>query len=442
MNNQTAIIIYSIVLGIFLVLSFIFSSSDMAYGSVDLLRFDTVKSNKKSYIRGRKLAENYDSTISTILLLNDTVNAGIDSFSTLLGVNVCYLIFTTDLNNGLITASELADLGETWGLIFSLVVLLIKIMFGEIIAKSLGKIFNFKLANVYANMLTFFSYLLLPITFLVSGFGKVITYPVTKNVKDIEINDEDLHEMVDDIVESGQMEEDQGEILHDAIDYTKTEAYEIMTPRVDIVAIDIDDDIDDILNDPNIFRFSRVPVYENTIDNIIGFVKTKTLMFAKISKQDIKLMDILIEPLRYPRSTEINDILKEFKKLKKHFALIMDEYGGVEGILTMEDILEEIVGDIWDEKDDPNALSVEIKENQYIVDGMLNLEDFCSLFNLDYDEIDTEYVTIGGFCIELKDDKFAKVGDILTYKNLTLKILSIDETNKSIEKIMVTINNE
>lgn len=442
MDYSGLIVGYSIALVAFLILSFIFSSSDMAYGSVDILRFKKAiddNPKKKSISRAYNLAENYDSTISTILLLNDTVNAGIDSVATLLGVSICYSVYQASLDNNTITLLEVASKSETWGLIFSMGFLVFKIMFGEIVAKSLGKIYNFKFSILYANILKFFSYLFFPITFFVSNFGKAITYPITKSVKDIEINDDDLHEMVKGIVETGQVDNKQARILHDAIYYTKTEAYEIMTPRVDITAIDIDDDIEKIVSDPNIYKYSRVPVYKDTIDNIIGFVKTKSLIYSKFANMEIKLEDLMFEPLRFPRSTEINDILKVFKKEKEHFALIMDEYGGVEGLLTMEDILEEIVGDIWDEKDDPNAMYVKLSDNKYIVDGMFNLEDFCTLFNINFDELDTEYVTIGGFCIELKDDKFARVGDILHYKNLDMRIISVDK-NQTIEKIMIKVN--
>ncbi len=435
--NNLLIIIYAIALLACLILSFIFSSSDMAYGSVDILRFDNALKNnkKKSVFRAYKLAKDYDSTISTILLLNDTVNAGIDTLATLLGVNICLMVY----QDSTLSVEAINSISENWGLVFSMCVLIFKIMFGEIVAKSLGKIYNFKLSVAYANMLNFFSYLLLPITFIVSSFGKIATYPITHNVDDIKINDDDLHEMVDDIEASGQVDEKQANLLHDTITYTTTEAYEIMTPRVDIYAIDIDDDIDEIISNPNLYHYSRVPVYQDTIDNIIGYVKTKTLMLSKMTNTPVDLRQLLVEPLRFPRSSEINDILKEFKDKKEHFGLIMDEYGGVEGIITMEDILEEIVGDIWDEKDDPNTLYTKINNEKYIVDGMLNLQDFCELFDLNFDELDTEYVTIGGFCVELLDDKFAKVGDLIKYKNLDMKVISLDK-NGSIKKISVKIN--
>ena len=428
MDREYLVIIYSVILIIFFLLSFYFSSSDMAYGSVDILHLESEmnKNNKKGVRYAYFLTKNYDKTISTILLLNDTVNAGLDSISTLLGVNLCYIIIT----------NPSSALAENFGFIASIIALLIKIIFGEIIAKSIGKIYNFKLTILYSKVIRILNYICLPITYLVSNFGAFITYPIRKGVTDIKLNEDDLHEMVDDIEESGVVTEEKANLLHDTITYTHTEAYEIMTPRVNLYAIDIEDDIDEVIEDSNLYKYTRVPVYENTIDNIIGYVKTRTLITYKMNNKSINLKELLNKPLRFPRSTEINDILKVFKKQKQHFALIMDEYGGVEGILTMEDILEELVGEIWDEKDNVETIILERNDGSYIVDGQVNLEDFCKEFGLDYDEIETEYVTIGGFCYELLDDKFAKVGDIMHYKNLEIKVLALDKFG-AIEKLLV-----
>lgn len=431
MNRELLIIIYICVLVIFFLLSFFFSSSDMVYGSVDILHLESElkKNNKKSVKYAYQLTRDYDNTISTILFLNDTINAGIDSVATLLGVNLAYVVLVNPSN----------AITENWGFVASMIALILKIVFGEITAKSIGKIFNFKFSILYSKVINALNYICLPITFLVANFGKLITYPITYGVTDIEISEDDLHEMVDDIKDQGSVDEEKANLLHDTITYTQTEAYEIMTPRVDIYAIDIDDDIDEIMEDPNLFKYSRVPVYEGTIDNIIGFVKTRALMLAKINNVNINLKEILHEPLRFPRSIEINDVLKEFKKKKQHFALIMDEYGGVEGILTLEDILEELVGEIWDEKDDPDTIYTKRNDGTYIVDGKLNLEDFCELFDLDYDKLDTEYVTIGGFCVELLDDKFAKLNDVIEYKNLEMKVIALDK-NGSIDKLLIKVN--
>ena len=431
--NIGLIIGYSVALVVLLFLSFFFSSGDMAYGSVSLIRLEQ---EQKSHPKSKRLrtaltlTENYPNTISTILLMNDTVNAGLDSVSTLLGVALCVEIL----------GPESAD-AETWGFVASLICLVTKIAFTEILAKSFGKIFNLKLVSLYSLPLRILSWISLPITFVVGGAGNLLSKPILSSVKDIEISEDDLHEMVDGIEEQGTVTEDKAEILHETIRYTHTEAYEVMTPRVDVFAIDCEDDLLALSNDPKVYHYSRVPVYRETIDNIIGFIKTRSLMLYKMSGQTPKLSDLLEEPLRFPRSTEINDILKVFKKEKKHFAIIMDEYGGVEGVLTMEDILEEIVGEIWDEKDDPETPYVRRKDGSYIVDGSLTLEDFCDLLHIDFDKTDTEYVTIGGYVVELLDDHFAKVGNEVSFQGCLIKVLAIDK-NGAVEKLLVTPQKE
>ena len=264
---------------------------------------------------------------------------------------------------------------------------------------------------------------------------------VDKTINNIKISEEELHEMVDEIEDSGLVNEEKADILHGTIDYAETEAYEIMTPRVDVYAVEVNEQIDDILKEEETYIYSRIPVYEESVDNILGYVLTKSLVRAKLENNHATLKDLLIPALTFPRSTEINDILIEFKKTHQHFAVILDEYGGVEGVLTMEDILEEIVGEIWDESDDISSPYSKKNDGTYIVDGKMNLEDFCELFDIDYDDIETDYVTIGGFCVELLDDKFASINTIINYKNLTMKVIAIDEKH-TIEKLLVKINKE
>ncbi len=433
MNRIGLIIAYCIVLIVLLFLSFLFSSADMSYGSASLIKLEAIhreNESKKSNFYAYKLSKNYDKTISTILLLNDTVNAGLDSISTLVGVNLCFLVL------GETEAANISS--EVWGLIASFICLFIKITFGEIIAKSIGKIYNYKLCALYSRVLNVLNYVFYPITILVSGFGTLVSYPI-RNVEDIKISEEELHEMVDEIEDSGLVNEEKADILHGTIDYAETEAYEIMTPRVNVLAVDVEEEIDDILKNKDIFTYSRIPVYEESIDNILGYVLTKSLVRAKLENSSVTIRDLIIPALTFPRSTEINDILIEFKRTKQHFAVILDEYGGVEGVLTMEDILEEIVGEIWDESDDISSPYSKKNDGTYIIDGKMNLEDFCELFDLDYDDIETDYVTIGGFCIDLLDDKFASINTEITYKNLTMKVIAIDEKH-TIEKLLVKVN--
>lgn len=427
-KSSLLIVIYSIVIAVLFVFSAFFSSADMAYGSVSELRLESyIKSTgSKRATVALKLSKKYDNTISTILFLNDFVNVGSETIAALLG----YLVFE---HLGL----ENPGLGSFVG---SAIVLGLIIVFGEILPKSVTKPNCFKYAIRYAYVINVFTWIFYPFTFVATKLGKLVTKPFTKQKEKVEITDEELEEMVDVIEKEGVVDKENADILRGTIDYASKEAYEIMTPRVDIFAIDFDEDINELIKDEQLFVHSRIPVYKDTIDNIIGFVTTKDLIRCYLSKE-IPLENILKKPLRFPRSTEINDILKEFKITKIHFAVVIDEYGGVEGIVTMEDILEEIVGEIWDEEDDVDEPINKIGDDSYMVDGSMNLDDFFDQFDINYDEIETDYVTIGGYCIELLDDRFAKVGDVIYFKNLIMKVIAVDETN-TIQKILVKVRPE
>ena len=431
MNREVLLVIYAIVLVIFLCLSFFFSSADMAYGSVDQFRFKSAleKSPKKEkkILRGKELALHYDRTIATILFCNDMVNAGLDSVATLFGVNLCMLLLSDHPN--------VLALSDTWGLVASMVVLVMKITFGEIVPKSISKVINLKLSILYSGVIKFLIYLFTPLTFPIAKLADLLARLFSKNVVDVSIAEDDLHEMVDDIENQGSVDEEKASMLHETIKYTRTEAKEVMTPRVDIIAIDKNDDIEEIIKEGTIFRHSRIPVYENTIDNIIGFITVKSLMAKYLNQEEIDLDELLIEPLRFPQSKEINDIMRIFKKKKRHFAIIMDEYGGVDGILTMEDILEEIVGEIWDERDRPNDPIVERKDHSYIIDGTVTVEDFCDLFEIPFEDVNTDYLTVAGFIVELLGDHFAKVNDILTFEGVQIKVIAIDE-NGAVSRVL------
>ena len=425
MNNVTLNTIYGVLLVVLLAISALCSSADMAYGSVSELRLKAIedgKDAKKAKI-ALKLVQNYDYTISTILFVNDLVNVAAQTIATLL----CYSLFA---NNGMN--------GTTGSLVGSFSMLIIIIIFGEIVPKSLTKNNAFEMSLKYAYLTKFVCIICTPISFLTNCFGKLIMIPIKRSkIEKPDVTDEELEEMVDVIEQEGVVDKENADILRGTIDYASTEAYEIMTPRVDLVAIDVDDSLDEIFKTEDLFIHSRIPVYEDTIDNIIGFITIKDLIRLKLNKtKNASIREILKTPLKFPRSTEINDILQEFKKTKIHFAVVLDEYGGVEGIITMEDILEEIVGEIWDEEDDVDEPVHEINENSFIIDGNMNLSDFFEMFDIDPDEIETEYVTIGGYCIELLDDRFAKINDVIHFKNLTMTVIAIDENN-TIEKLKV-----
>lgn len=408
-------IIVLVAIVVMVAFSAFFSSADMVYSTVDTLRLkkDAEKGSKSAAL-ALKFANEYDKTITTILFSNNLVNIAASSLA-----SISY--FGDILGPSLITV----------------IMFLIIVTFAEIIPKVIGRVYSHGLAKLYAYPILIFKYLFIPFVYATSALGRLIVSPLYKKAEDEEeaVSDDELQEMVDTIEEEGVIDEEQGELLRSAITFMDTQAYEIMTPRVDIFAFDIEDDISELINDDNVFMYSRVPVYEETIDNIIGILPTKLLLKAMLSNEKIDVRSLLTPVTFVPRSRNISAVLQDFKKTHNHIAIVKDEYGGTEGLITLEDIVEELVGDIWDEMDEIDEEATELGDGVYQIDGAMNIEDFFELVELELDE-DADYSTVSGWCVSILE-RFAKVGDRFTYENLDVKVIQADEF--TVEKIRVKV---
>ena len=401
---------YWLIVAICSLFSMFFSAADMVYGMVDKDRLEREKGKKEKRAKlALKIRDDYELSISAILLGNNIVNIFASSIVTLIGIA---------LSNG---NTELATTIAT--ICFTVFI----IIFCEFIPKAFAKRFNYSLALLFAYPVTFFKYLFFilvwPIAKLFKLFGKLFA---KKSKEEDQIDEDVLTEMADSLEEEGILEENEAEILRSAIDLNDIEAFEIMTPRVDVFAISKDEDINELIKDKEFFKYSRVPVYDETIDNIIGILPIKALAKKILTgTKDIDILSLCYKPLIVPRNHQILDVLKEFKKKKVHVAVVIDEYGGTEGIITMEDILEEIVGDIFDEFDEIEEEYVDKGNGTYIVDGTMNLDDFFELIGYE-DEVETDYTTVGGFCQDILD-RFAKKGDEFDFAHFHFKVLEADD---------------
>ena len=398
--------------------SMFFSAADMVYGMVDKDRLAREKGKKEKRAKlAIKIADDYELSISAILLGNNIVNIFASSIVTIIGIS---------LSNG---NQELATTIAT--ICFTIFI----IVFCEFIPKAFAKRFNYSLALLFAYPVTFFKYLFFvlvwPIAKIFKLFGKLFA---KKSKEEDQIDEDVLTEMADSLEEEGILEKNEAELLRSAIDLNDIEAFEIMTPRVDVYAISKDEDINELIKDKEFFKHSRVPVYNETIDDIIGILPIKALAKKILAgEKDIDIMSLCYKPLIVPRNHQILDVLKEFKKKKVHVAVVIDEYGGTEGIITMEDILEEIVGDIFDEFDEIEEEYVDRGNGIYIVDGAMNLDDFFELIGYE-EEVETDYTTVGGFCQDILD-RFAKTGDEFDFAHYHFKVLEADEF--TVEKLRV-----
>ena len=409
---------YWLIVVICALFSMFFSAADMVYGMVDKDRLSREKGKREKRAKlARKIAEDYELSISAILLGNNIVNVAAASIVTLIAIAL---------------APSNQELAETIG---TIVLTVFIIIFCEFIPKAFAKRFNYSLSLLFAYPVTFFKYLFFIIVWQIAKLFKLFGKLFAKKSKEEDEIDEDvLTEMADSLEEEGILEENEAELLRSAIDLNDIEAFEIMTPRVDVFAINKDEDINELIKDKEFFNYSRVPVYDETIDNIIGILPIKALAKKILAgDKDIDILSLCYKPLIVPRNHQILDVLKEFKEKKVHVAVVIDEYGGTEGIITMEDILEEIVGDIFDEFDEIEEEYVDKGNGTYIVDGTMNIDDFFELIGYE-EEVETDYTTVGGFCQDILD-RFAKKGDEFDFAHYHFIVLEADEF--TVEKLKV-----
>ena len=406
---------YWVIVSFCCLFSAFFSCADMVYGIVDKDRLE--KENSKLSLKALKIANDYELSISAILFGNNIVNVLASSSVAIVGI----LLF---------------DDPTLWNTISTIVLTVTIIIFCEFLPKVIAKRFPYQLSKGFAWPVTISKYLLFVFVWPISLLFKLLALPFRKKaVEEEEIDEDVLTEMVDTMEEEEVLEEGEAEMVRSAISFNDIEAHEIMTPRVDVFAIDISDNIQEIISDEEFFVHSRIPVYEDSIDNIIGILPVKKLAKLVFSgEENIDIKKLLYKPIVIPRNRQIIDLLREFKESKVHIAVIIDEYGGTEGIVTMEDILEEIVGDIFDETDEASEEFIDNGDGTYVVEGSMNIDDCFELIGFNDDELETDYSTIGGFCQQILD-RFAKIGDEFDFDRFHFIIL--EATDYTVERLKI-----
>lgn len=384
----------------FVILSAFFSSAEIAFAKCNKLRFQVAADEgSKTAKLVLKVADNYTDSLSTILVGNNLVNIAGSSLATVVA-----------------TALLGKAKGETLATVVMTAVILV---FGETIPKIIASAVPDATAKLYCRPIAFFMVIFKPVVFTVNKFVSLIEPLWTPKDKTPEVTSEELCEILEDIEEEGVFSEDESELIKSAIEFTDTMAMDIFTPRVDVFAIDIEDKFD--LTD-EMYKHSRIPVYRGSIDNIIGILPTKQLMKQIVAGEEINIAELLYEPIFVHKTRTVSSIVEEFRKKHRQMAVVVDEYGGTMGILTFEDIAEEIVGEIFDERDRMEPDIEQLTENTYAVDGGTNIYDMFDY--IDFDEpadFETEYTTVGGWATEMLD-KFPDEGDEFIYENLKLTV--------------------
>ena len=382
------------------VLSAYFSATETAFSSLNKTRLKTIaeKGNKKAQL-ALNLSDNYDKLISTILIGINIVNILLASLGTVVFVNLY------------------GDIGAT---ISTAVVTVIVLIFGEISPKSIAKDCPERFAMFSSPMIKTLIFLFTPLNFLFSLWKKLIS-KVFNVQNDTKMSQEELLMLVDEVEQDGSIDSDESDLLRNAIEFSDRKAEDILTHRVDIEAVSVDADKEEIAKVFSQTKFSRLPVYKDNIDNIIGVIHQKDFYIGGGITQK-PLEEIITSVLFVQESERLDDLLKMLQKHKTHVAVVLDEYGGTCGLVTMEDILEELVGEIWDEHDEIVEDYKQISDNHYIVDCTVNMEDFSEFFDIN---IETESISLSGWVME-QLGKIPEKDDSFTFENLTVKVIQID----------------
>lgn len=385
-----------------LFLSSFFSACETAFTSVNRVKIKTLASDgKKKAKRVEKIIDKYDKMLSAVLIGNNIVNIALSTIATLFFVKVL--------------PSTIGD--NVSGLISTAVITVIVLIFGEVTPKTLAKEFPEKFTMAVAPIIEFLMLILTPFCAFFSLIRKGIN-KVFKNKEQDSFNEDEILTIVDEAESVGDIEEAEGALIRSAIEFIDCTAGEILTPRVDVTAAPITITSNDLAKLISESGFSRIPIYEGTIDNIIGVVHEKDF-YSDIFNTDRNIREIMKPPVFTVESIKISNLLKLLQKNKMHIAVVTDEFGGTQGIVTLEDIIEELVGEIWDETDELEENCTKISDTQYSLRGDCEIDVLHDLFDMDIDDFDA--TTIGGFINELSG-KMPREGAKVTYKNLELTV--------------------
>ncbi len=412
-----------IILVILIILSAFFSGSETAFFALNKFKLiHLIRKKDKLALKVKKVLDDQSSLISTILIGNNLVNIAASSISTYLFIKY---------------------FGES-GVIYSTIVMTIIILiFAEITPKVYSSNNPQKVSFFAVNILDKLILLFRPFIFFTNFFTKLLLklFHGKQEESKFHITEEELKSIIVTGEEIGSIEKEKSSMLNNLLSFSNLLVKDVMIPRVDVITLNIDDSIDDILQIIYKENFSRYPVYKDSIDNIIGILHTKNLLKLLSNVKEIKNIDIikiLQKPYFVPEFAKVEELLKLMKKKNFHIAIVVDEYGGFNGIITLEDILEEIVGEIQDEFDKEEEKIIKISDKEYILDGDISIKKFNEIFQFNLPE-SPEISTLAGFLIS-QLDKIPEKEDKINFNNLEFTVVELDKMK--IEKIKMVIKDE
>ena len=416
-GDSTGKIILIVILILF---SAFFSASETSFTSLNRIRLKNAAENgDKKAARVLKMAENFDKLLTTVLVGNNIVNILASSISTVLFI---------DIMKGVVGEDKGSAVGTT---VATVVMTIVVLIFGEVCPKGLAKESPEKFAMLFAPFLQFLSYVFMPISFFLIGIRKLFSL-LFKNKDAAVITEDEIITFVEEAANEGGINAQESELIRSAVEFNDREAQEILTHRVDIEAVSTEttgEELEQLFIETG---FSRLPVYEDTIDNIVGVIHHKDY-YNKVKAGKCQIKDIIKDVISVHKAIKIRDLLTLLQKSKSHMAVVADDYGGTLGIITMEDIIEELVGEIWDEHDEIVEEIVELDKDHYRVLSTAALEKVFETIGV-RGEVDE--TSIGGWVASALD-KIPEEGDKFSYNNVDVIVTKTD--SRRVLEIEVTV---
>ncbi|HHZ03344.1 MAG TPA: HlyC/CorC family transporter [Tissierellia bacterium] len=399
----------------FLLISAFFSASETAFLNFSKSRMKNLAVNNNKANLAIKLEEDYDNLMSTLMIFRNIAKI------TAASLTIC--IYSEYYNYGIITSTIIA--------------ILITLFVGELIPKGLASIAPEKVAVVLAPLINFFVLLCKPVNFILTIVKKIV-YWVVKAEEPLSTTEDELKTMLDEVENEGVINKNESDLIRSAIEFNETVAEDIYTPRIDIVGVEENESWDSIKEKFILSGFSRLPVFVGDMDNIIGVLHEKDF-YQALNRKEKDIKKLISKTIFITPNKKISELLRELQLSKAHMAVVIDEYGGTEGIVTMEDIIEELVGEIWDEHDEVVEWFTKLDENKYLVSCNADIEDMLDLFGIELDE-ELDVTTVNGF-ITMIFEGIPQEGGRILYKDLDITVTKA-EAKRVLEIQVERINKE
>ena len=424
------IALYIIIIFIMLILSACFSGTEAAFNSANNmhLRREAEEGKSSSAKLAYKISQNFANTLCTILIGNNLANIAASACATLIFIDLFIDVLKMDKGTGEALASAVS----------TAVLTIIVLIFGEIVPKILAKQHANKICKIAAWPIQILTYILYPLVFIVMLLMNLLRKIWgTKSEDEPDITEDELSSIIDTVEKEGVIDEDQSDLLQSSLKFSDTTVEEIMTPRTELVTIDLDDDMSYISKIISKSTYSRIPVYRDSIDEILGILHLNIYYKEAVDNSKIDLESILLETCYMHKTLKLPVALKILREKQIHMAIVIDEFGGTLGVVTIEDILEEIVGDIWDESDEIVSEIVEKAPNEYEILGEMSIGDL--FYELDFHpkDFECEYSTVGGWAIQSLEAE-PHVGDKFTYEHLEIEVTEMED-DILVTKLKVTV---